>query len=148
MVPAYVRESYSVCREQHSFPTRRSSDLAGQRSCIGYTATVGVAAPHAPHSHGGMHPLYQGAEFLNASRRPSHLHHFPTRRSSDLKNEPAEVRDSCTGWREQNSALCSQRLVREGNRSCMEYTETDGVYAPHAPHSHGGMHPLYQGAEF
>src|SRR5437868_4394439 len=27
-----------------------------------------------------------------------------------LKNEPAEVRGSGTGWREENSALCSQRL--------------------------------------
>src|SRR5256885_1196480 len=28
-----------------------------------------------------------------------------------LKNEPAEVRGSGTGWREQNSALCSQRIA-------------------------------------
>src|SRR5439155_1124986 len=28
-----------------------------------------------------------------------------------LKNEPAEVRGSGTGWREENSALCSQRIA-------------------------------------
>src|SRR5438132_1548067 len=66
-----------------------------------------------------------------------------------LKNEPAEVRDSCTGWREQNSALCSQCFALQGIGLCTRYTAMGGVAPPQcSADSHGETHPLYQGAEF
>src|SRR6266704_1688734 len=47
-----------------------------------------------------------------------------------LKNEPAEVRDSCTGWREQNSALWFPSIRTQGIGLCTRYTATVAVASP------------------
>ena len=44
-----------------------------------------------------------------------------------LKSEPAEVRGSCTGWREENSALCSQCFALQAIARCTRYTATVGA---------------------
>ncbi|SRR6266566_6279399 len=49
-----------------------------------------------------------------------------------LKNEPAEVRDSCTGWREQNSALWFPSIRTQGIGLCTRYTATVAVASPQA----------------
>jgi len=53
-------------------------------------------------------------------------------RGRTLKNEPAEVRGSGTGWREENSALCSQLFVRAGHRSLYSI-HCDGRCSSHMP---------------
>src|SRR5256885_8561432 len=63
-----------------------------------------------------------------------------------LKNEAAEVRGSGTGWLEQNSALCSQRLVRAGHRSLYSIHCDGRVAPPHASaHSLGNASSLSGG---
>src|SRR2546429_8737815 len=47
-----------------------------------------------------------------------------------LKNEPAEVRGSGTGWREDNSALCSAFIRTQGIARCTRYTATLGAQLP------------------
>src|SRR2546427_149036 len=48
-------------------------------------------------------------------------------RGRTLKNEPAEVRGSGTGWREENSALCSHRFALQAIARCTRYTATVGA---------------------
>src|SRR5438445_2040287 len=66
-----------------------------------------------------------------------------------LKSEAAEVRGSGTGWLEQNSALCSQRLVRAGHRSLYSIHCDGRVAPPHASaHSMGNAIIFIWGPNF
>src|SRR6266567_719676 len=96
-------------------PSAPSAWFAGHRSLYSIHTTVGAAPPHASaHSLGNAIIFIWGPNF---EMLPHSIARSAARTvaGQTLKNEPAEVRDSGTGWREENSALCSQRLVRRAS---------------------------------
>jgi len=98
-----------------------------------YTATGRRSSPTCcAHSRGECILFIWGPNFemLPAAHRT--LGSTQPLAGQTLKNEPAEVRGSCTGWREQNLALCCQRLVRRASLAVLDTLRPVGVASPHA----------------
>ena len=96
----------------------------GIARCTRYTATVGVAPPHASaHSLGNASSLC-GGRILKCFPHSMARSAARTVAGPTLKSEPAEVRGSCTGWRAENSALCRQLFALQAIARCTRYTAT------------------------
>src|SRR6266566_3704386 len=92
-------------------PSAPSAWFAGHRSLYWIHTTVGAAPPHASaHSLGNAIIFIWGPNF---EMLPHSIARSAARTvaGQTLKNEPAEVRDSGTGWREENSALRCWRTL-------------------------------------
>src|SRR5438128_1598146 len=84
--------------------------LEGIARCTRYTATGRrSSSTHAPHSMRNA-IIFIWGRILKCFPHPVAGSAARTAAGPTLKNERAEVGNSCTGWLEKNSALCSHRL--------------------------------------
>src|SRR5438132_1019699 len=90
-----------------------------------------------------------GGRILKCLPTPAHARQHAPWPAQLAKRNARSCGGSCTGWLEENWALCSQRIVRRASLVVRDTLATVRSQLPtHALLTPWGTHPLYLGAEF